>query len=123
MIQAGIISEGAVATAGGDRLEGGEEGELVGEIGIGGELLQEGSGFGGRAGGEGLADGQGQAARSALVLTAIAAIGEVGRPGLLPGSGGGGGGYRPRFRWPQGWPRQSMARPHGHRPSCIELPW
>jgi hypothetical protein len=78
VIKAGIFSEGMVAAAGGDRLEGGEEGKLVCKIGIGGELLQEEGCFGWRASGEGLADGQGQAARSALIFTAIEAIGEVG---------------------------------------------
>ena len=42
IVQARILGEGAVAAAGGDRLEGCEEGELVFKIRFGGELLEEG---------------------------------------------------------------------------------
>jgi hypothetical protein len=60
--EARILGKAAVAAAGGDRLEGCEEGEMLRPAGIGGELLEGGGDFGWIAAGQGLENGQRQAA-------------------------------------------------------------
>ena len=91
VVQPRILGEGAVAAAGGDCLEGCEEGEQAGGLGIGGVLLEGGGDFRWIAAGQGLEDGERQAAGSALIFAAIAAVGEKGAEGLMPRIGGGRG--------------------------------
>nr|VFK02726.1 MAG: hypothetical protein BECKH772A_GA0070896_102834 [Candidatus Kentron sp. H]VFK02808.1 MAG: hypothetical protein BECKH772B_GA0070898_103054 [Candidatus Kentron sp. H]VFK05451.1 MAG: hypothetical protein BECKH772C_GA0070978_102734 [Candidatus Kentron sp. H] len=90
VVQLRGVGEPGVAAAGGNGLEGAGKSEpSPGGFGCGGELFEEGLGVGGLTGEQVLGNGQGQAARTAVVLPAVPTVGEVEIPGLGPGAGGG----------------------------------